>query len=253
MKNAMKAAVASTLCLVCMSTVAFAAERIAPENGKYSVSYADGTEGEYYSLVVVKGEYTESESPSITEESILHIDQVTAGESGAVFSDFVTMSNETASVYVGGSDLDSPVLLGYLSAETVTTYKVSFGVTSSTSKSVSVSLTASDSTYNAVYNSATGKYEVTVPAGIYKVVVTAPGHLSYTINAMSISDDAEKSVTLNGGDANGDGKVNYDDIAIVLNNYKQTTENGNFNGDGTVNYDDIAIILNNYKAKATVE
>ena len=51
------------------------------------------------------------------------------------------------------------------------------------------------------------------------------------------------------GDANGDGKVDINDLTIVLAHYGQTGENwaeGEFTGDGTVNINDLTIVLAHY-------
>ena len=51
------------------------------------------------------------------------------------------------------------------------------------------------------------------------------------------------------GDANGDGKVDINDLTIVLTNYDQTGmtwSQGDFNGDGKVDINDLTIVLTNY-------
>ena len=51
------------------------------------------------------------------------------------------------------------------------------------------------------------------------------------------------------GDANGDGRVDINDLTIVLAHYGQTGENwakGEFTGDGTVDINDLTIVLANY-------
>ena len=51
------------------------------------------------------------------------------------------------------------------------------------------------------------------------------------------------------GDANADGRVDINDLTIVLANYGQTNVGwiqGDFNGDGTVNINDLTIVLTNY-------
>ena len=55
--------------------------------------------------------------------------------------------------------------------------------------------------------------------------------------------------TLLPGDANGDGKVDINDLTIVLANYNQTGlswAGGEFTGDGTVDINDLTIVLANY-------
>ena len=51
------------------------------------------------------------------------------------------------------------------------------------------------------------------------------------------------------GDANGDGKVDVNDLTIVLTNFGQTGttwSQGEFTGDGTVDVNDLTIVLSNY-------
>ena len=51
------------------------------------------------------------------------------------------------------------------------------------------------------------------------------------------------------GDANGDGKVDINDLTIVLANYNQTGmtwSQGEFTGSGTVDINDLTIVLANY-------
>ena len=51
------------------------------------------------------------------------------------------------------------------------------------------------------------------------------------------------------GDANGDGKVDINDLTIVLTNYGRTAmvwSQGDFNDDGKVDINDLTIVLANY-------
>ena len=51
------------------------------------------------------------------------------------------------------------------------------------------------------------------------------------------------------GDANGDGKVDINDLTIVLSHYGQTGMSwgqGEFTGDGTVDINDLTIVLAHY-------
>ena len=56
------------------------------------------------------------------------------------------------------------------------------------------------------------------------------------------------------GDANGDGKVDINDLTIVLGNYNAsgaTWAMGDFNGDGKVDINDLTIVLGNYNTTAS--
>ena len=122
--------------------------------------------------------------------------------------------------------------------------------------------------HTATITQATGNGQVTqdfsfnaVAAGIYDLVVTKPGHLSYTVKNVKVGDtdlDLTKltgkpysTITLLCGDINGDGWINSSDLSVVLQgqNYgKQTTVAGvngkaDLNGDGWVNSSDLSIVL----------
>ena len=256
MKKLLKTLTLTVLCLAVMSVAAFAAGNIAANsNGTFPASYADGTEGEYYALVVVQGVYAEGETPAISEDTVLHIDQVTAGANGALFDDFIPRTNDAATVYVGGSDLDDgPVILGYINAEEpVSEYKVSVSVSADSNAAATVVLTAGDVSVTAVYNETTGKYEATVAEGTYKLTVNVPKHLSYTMNELAVTADVEKAVTVKGGDVDASGTIDFDDLSEVLGNYKTSASTGDVDGSGTIDFDDLSLVLGNYKATATVE
>jgi probable HAF family extracellular repeat protein len=67
--------------------------------------------------------------------------------------------------------------------------------------------------------------------------------------------DAFLLTPLTPGDANGDGRVDINDLTIVLTNLGKTGmtwSQGDFTGDGTVSTDDITIVLANYYHGVTV-
>ena len=100
-----------------------------------------------------------------------------------------------------------------------------------------------------------------VAKGTYDLVVTKPGHLTYTVKGIAVEDTAidltamegkpYQTITLLCGDINGDGWINSTDLGVVLQgqNYgKQTTvagvnEKADLNGDGWVNSTDLGIVL----------
>ena len=256
MKKLLKTLAISVLCFAVMSVAAFAAENItANSDGTFPASYADGTEGQYYALVVVEGIYTEDQTPAISEDTVLHIDQVTAGASGASFDNFVPRNNKPATVYVGGSDLDDgPVILGYINAEEpVTEYKVSVAVTADSDAAATVVLTAGDVAVTAVYNAETAKYEATVAEGTYKLTVNVPKHLSYTMNELAVTADVEKAVTVKGGDVDASGAVDEVDLGNILTDFAKTGSEYDVTGEGTVDEVDLGIVLTNFSASNVVE
>ena len=102
-----------------------------------------------------------------------------------------------------------------------------------------------------------------VPKGIYDLVVTKPGHLTYTVKNVKVegtdldltamTEKPFSTITLLAGDVNGDGKINNLDYAVVLNplnfnkNYTNPSDVDNvladINGDGKINNLDYALIL----------
>ena len=65
----------------------------------------------------------------------------------------------------------------------------------------------------------------------------------------SYRPDAFLLTPLEPGDANGDGRVDINDLTIVLANFGQTGmawSQGDFTGDGTVDMNNLTIVLANY-------
>jgi hypothetical protein len=75
---------------------------------------------------------------------------------------------------------------------------------------------------------------------------TSPSGLPGSIAA---NDPWVVATALQPGDANGDGRVDINDLTIVLAHYNQrdmTWSQGEFTGDGTVDINDLTIVLANY-------
>ena len=98
-----------------------------------------------------------------------------------------------------------------------------------------------------------------VTPGRYDLVVSKPGHLSYTVKGVVVGDGpldltkhsnaAISTITLLCGDINGDGSINEDDVSIIryANNINKSTADADnkladINGDGSVNEDDVSIV-----------
>lgn len=248
------------LCALAFAAVlcggAFAAENYNQDaSGAYTVDYT-GKAGEYYAILVVDGIYEDGKMPAITEDSIIYISQETADAEGKVsFADFKTKNDHDGTVYIGGSGLDSAVLLGYVKAP-LTGSKVSGSVTSDSGSPVESNVTLTSTTDSSKTFTATtkdGTYEITVPNDTYKFVVTKKAHLSYTKNELAVSEDVVKDVKLVGGDTNADGTINYRDLNSVIVEYNTAGETADINGDGTVNYRDLNVIITNYNANAVAE
>lgn len=248
------------LCALAFAAVlcggAFAAETYNQDAlGAYTVDYT-GKAGEYYAILVVDGIYEDGKMPTITEDSIIYISQETADAEGKVsFADFKTKNDHDGTVYIGGSGLDSAVLLGYVKAP-LTGSKVSGSVTSDSGSPVESNVTLTSTTDSSKTFTATtkdGTYEITVPNDTYKFVVTKKAHLSYTKNELAVSENVVKDVKLVGGDTNADGTINYRDLNSVIVEYNTAGETADINVDGTVNYRDLNVIITNYNANAVAE
>ena len=235
-------------------SAAAAEEFMADANKAFDITYT-GTEGQYYAIVIVEGLVEEGDAPSITEDSIQYIDQQTAGEGGVVsFEDVLLKVDGTqATVFLGGSDLDEPVLLGWVNKTVeATTFTVSGTVTSDSDSEAKVTLTCGENVFEV--NTVNGVYEVAVPVGTYTLVAEKAKHLSYTKTALEVMDgNVEQNAKLLGGELEIDGTVNFDDLSIVLLYYRQNVEEADVDGTGTVDFDDLSIILLNYRKSAIAE
>ena len=100
-----------------------------------------------------------------------------------------------------------------------------------------------------------------VAPGTYDLVVTKPGHLTYTVKGVEVGDvphdltkhsnAAIRNITLLCGDIDGNGKVNAADLNIVWNaaNFNKAVVDAknqltDVNGDGKVNAADLNIVWN---------
>ena len=134
-------------------------------------------------------------------------------------------------------------------------------------KSVTVQLKQGDTVkYETTIAKTTGSGQVTqdfnldtVAAGTYDLVVTKPGHLTYTIKNVKVeSSDLDltamtekpySTITLLCGDINGDGSITESDVSIIrysTNINKGTASAANpltdVNGDGSVTESDVSIV-----------
>ena len=99
-----------------------------------------------------------------------------------------------------------------------------------------------------------------VAAGTYDLVVTKPGHLSYTVTGVVVGDGpldlttmtgkAYQTITLLCGDIDGNGFINSTDLGIILKgqNYGKSTATAgdkaaDLDGNGFINSTDLGIVL----------
>lgn len=255
----MKKVLSMLLVLVAvMSMTAFAAEpqtyRPAAD-GTYSIPYTEGTANKYYALLVVKDKYEADETPVISEDTVLYIDQATADANGDVsFDGWIPKGEEgtEATVYLGGTGLESPVLLGYLGAKN---FVVSGNVTTDSGTTYNATVTLTDAENNVFTATSTGgAYSVEVPEGTYTFKVNVKNHLSYTDNDFAVSANVEgKDVNVLGGDIDGDGSVAFADLSAILKDYSTSTTDADIDGDSSVAFTDLSAVLKNYGATEVTE
>ena len=109
-----------------------------------------------------------------------------------------------------------------------------------------------------------------VAKGIYDLVVTKPGHLTYTVKGVEVGDaalDLTKHsnaaisiITLLAGDLDSDKMINYMDMFVLLDttNYDMSSDSAankltDIDGDGMVNYMDMFLLLDESSYGKSVE
>ena len=221
-------------------------------DGTYSIDYTEGKASNYYALLVVEGICDADATPVISEDTVLYIDQATADANGDVsFDGWIPKNESPATVYLGGTGLAKPVLLGYLGSNN---FVVSGTVStdSGTSYEATVTLASGEDTFTAT--SVNGAYSIEVPEGNYTFKVNVKNHLSYTQNNFAVSADVSgKDVAVKGGDLDGDNEIGSLDLAKMLSSYNVSTDVADINGDGIVDSLDLAKVLGNYNATAITE
>lgn len=237
-----------------MSMTAFAAETYTPGgDGTYSIGYTEGINGSYYALLVVEGVYEEGATPTISEDTVLYIDQATADANGDVtFDGWIPKNEEPATVYLGGTGLETPVLLGYLGSNT---FVVSGTVTTDSGTTYEATVTLTDAE-GGVYTgtSENGAYSVEVPEGTYTFKVNVKNHLSYTDADFAVTEDVSgKDMTVKGGDVNADGKINELDLGEVTTNLGSVEAECDINGDASINELDLGKVTTNLGSVAVSE
>lgn len=91
-----------------------------------------------------------------------------------------------------------------------------------------------------------------LPAGAYTITIAKPGYLPAERTSVTVaagSPTVLSEVTLLGGDASGNGKVDISDLTIVARNFNSLlpAESGaDINGDGKVDLFDLALVGANF-------
>ena len=192
----------------------------------------------------------------------------------------VTLEDFEDGTYVGDGEIEDPLVFGLNEngdvvgvpeekAEEllVTSHKIALAISSyNPSAIITISLYEAGKlvtpvTLGAASGSGQTTRNTTIDAkpGTYDLVVTKPGHLTYTITGVVVGDSdidlkasgqAYSTITLLAGDVNGNGTIDYEDSNVIyqLNNFNKSTSvggvdiNADINGDGVIDYDDVNIV-----------
>lgn len=100
-----------------------------------------------------------------------------------------------------------------------------------------------------------GTYELSLPPGIYDVLIDSPGYLDQIYIQVEVTAGKTKDlgyVELLAGDINKDGKIEIEDIGILMKMYgindidTDYEEKYDFNDDKKVEIEDVGILMKNY-------
>lgn len=231
-------------------------------SGKYTASYNQTIDGQQYALLVVKGTYENGAADySISEDTIMYIDQMAAGSTGVSFN-FIPRSTPDCVVLLGGvfeGNVESPVVLGTLVGKGVTVSgtiqlnesKTGAVVTLYSAQGEQIATTNTDTEGNYSFNS--------VPVGEnYRIVVTKSGYCSYTITGISVQEECDLGVAdvkALAGDVNGNNEVNGYDLTTLLADFNHVGDQiieprADLNETGEVNGYDLALLLSNFNASS---
>ena len=237
----------------------------------YSVTGA--IEGENYGMVVIPYEDVDTDAttiaiPTIDDDNILYIDQVTADANGEIaFGKFAPRAGqvipEDADVakcilFIGGKacgdNAQAIYVLEYTPSSQVTiSGKVTDGETDRLAK-----ITVKDSNGSPIITPATanadGTYSISVaPGENYTVEFTKDAYGVYAVTGVNLSE----SVTINAdvstlvGNINGDSQITMEDLVDLLADYGENAgslenEFSNINNDSQVTMEDLVLLLGCY-------
>ena len=230
------------------------------DGGSYSASYTGTQKDNQYVLLVVKGT-VDSEGAahySVTEDTIVYIDQQPATAAGVSFENWIPMSTPDCVVLLGGvfdKNVPSPVVLGTLKGQGVS---VSGRVTTTASSigNATVTLYKSDGTFVLAATADNfGEFVLTsVPVGEKYLLkaskdgfVSIPVDVDMTLVESNITID---DIVIYGGDINENGSINVDDLGFILADYGLGDDRiyplSDITGNGYVNVDDLSYLLDGY-------
>ncbi|MFT3787194.1 MAG: dockerin type I domain-containing protein [Tepidisphaeraceae bacterium] len=107
-------------------------------------------------------------------------------------------------------------------------------------------------TYEPATNRVVLAYNAGLPDGAYRLTLGSSGVSTDT--GIPLQASSSFDFTLLGGDANGDGAVNFTDLLALASSYgntAQTRSQGDFNFDGVVNFSDLLILASHYGSTTT--
>lgn len=223
-------------------------------SGKYTASYNQTIDGQQYALLVVKGTYENGAADySISEDTIMYIDQMAAGSTGVSFN-FIPRSTPDCVVLLGGvfeGNVESPVVLGTLIGRGATIEVPETTVTYSGTTVPTLTLeTADGGSYS--FTEQNGSYSVSgVPDGTYTLTIRKKSHMPYmtTVVVESGIPSEIPNVGLLAGDTNEDSFINSVDIGNIISVYLKNAEQNSgadIDEDGYINSIDLGFVLGNY-------
>jgi hypothetical protein len=183
---------------------------------------------------------------------------------GAAF----TFSAKGLQVGQSAIDCQTRVSTGNLVLATIPSTPANLDITSTTStpgtftgqvlanKSVTVTLYNPDSSVaGSVAANPDGTFSISVPAGDYTAVASAPGYLKAQ-GSVSITDGNTTSlptISLIAGDIDGNDVIDqFDALTIGINYNGSTPAEADLNNDGTINVLDLEILANNYRLSGSL-
>lgn len=222
-----------------------------------------GSNPDYAGKMMTIVAYAPATNGAITVNSIQYINQTTADKDGAyAFEKYIPKdipaSGTVYNVLVGGELLNKAIPAGTIGTAVVPNAKVAVtGKASVIGKKVTKVAAIANGVEVATANVVgSGNYTLNVDAGIYDIVITAEGYLSYKITGVPATDEllTLPDIELYAGDVIVDDNVTADDIGIVSLAYNQPTlyeTVKDFDLDGSVTADDVGYASLRYKESAT--
>lgn len=230
------------------------------DGGSYSASYTGTQKDNQYVLLVVKGT-VDSEGAahySVTEDTIVYIDQQPATAAGVSFENWIPMSTPDCVVLLGGEfgDGRSPKVLGTLIGKgtTIEVPKANVSYVGTTAPTMTISNGSNQ--FNFTVGS-DGSYTASgVPDGQYTFTIAKKSHLTFTTTITienGVIVGGVPTVELLAGDVDGDDGITLSDLTEILRNYGKSgdeitadIQSVDFDENGGITLTELSIVLSNY-------